>query len=197
MAVNRRPGQPRAGAPSKAKLGAAGLVVFAGVVGAAVLAPDCDVCEAATSILLSGVVLGKCTLAVTPDPNASNLSLTATGPQHVIVGTALQDCSGSRSYTITVTSTNCAGAPTGGKLVDPISGDWLSYSAELTNPPTGGSQTDVAGLMASSCTNQVGRAVTHAHITGETSTLYVNYAGSTSLSAGTYQDTIVLSLNMQ
>jgi hypothetical protein len=176
---------------------AGGALTVIGTVALLVFGRECGVCEAATSILLSGVVLGKCTLAVTPDANASNLPLTANGEQRIVVGTALQDCTGNRNYTITLTSTNCPAAPIGGKLVDPVSGDLLSYSVEFTNPPTGGSQTDVTGLIANSCTSQIGRAVTQGHVRAETSTLYLNYTGSQTLSAGTYQDTLILSMNMQ
>lgn len=172
------------------------VVVGVGFFGALRFIGECDVCEAAT-IMLIGVVPGKCSITVVPGAQASNLPISASGAQRVVIGTVQQNCTGNRSYTLSVTSTNCPTAPTGGKVVVPVWGDYLRYSVEFVNPTTGGSQADVIGLMASSCTNQIARVVDHAHISGETSTVYTNFTGDTTLTAGTYEDVVLISLTMQ
>lgn len=179
--------------------------LWAGVVSAVVAAAfiasliieECDVCEAATSILLSGTVLGKCTIAVSSTPEAINLNIISPTTQRIRIGSVQQDCNGRRSYIVTMTSMNCATAPAGGKMLDPVSGDYLSYSGEFANPTTGGSSPSVTGLLATSCTGQTGRTVTNADIRGESSTVYVNFTGSPTLGAGVYQDVVTISLNMQ
>jgi hypothetical protein len=160
--------------------------------------PDCDVCEAANQILLQGTVAQNCTINVTANPSASNLPLTASGAQHVTVGTVLQSCNKKNGYTLVVTSANCASpVPTGAKVYDSVSGDYLSYSAEFTNPTTGGSASDVTGLLGSACSGQNGRDVTNAKISNETSTVYVNFTGSSTLSAATYTDTLTITMNVK
>jgi hypothetical protein len=180
--------------------GVAGSIVVA-LVAAVLIAPwlsdECDICEAATSILLVGTVPGKCTIEVTPAPGATNLPIATSGAHRVMIGTVLQDCTGRRSYTLTVGSMNCAAAPTGGKVLEPVTGEFLSYSGEFINPATGGSETNVLGLLATSCSGQVGRAVNHAKIDAESSAVYVNFTGSPTLAAGTYEDIFIISLNMQ
>lgn len=175
--------------------------VVAAVVAAALvtslIVEECDVCEAATSILLSGTVLGKCTIAVTSTPEATNLNIISPTSQRIQIGSVVQNCNGRRSYIVTMTSMNCATAPAGGKMLDPLSGDYLSYSGEFANPTTGGSSPSVTGLLATSCTGQTGRSVTNGNIANETSTVFVNFIGSPTLGAGVYQDTVTISLNMQ
>lgn len=178
------------------RLGAMAAPVAIGLIGAPYLLQECDVCDAASTILLSGMVAGKCTVGVSADAQAANLPITTSGAQRVLVGTLLQNCTGSRSYTLAVSSMNCAISPTGGKLRSDDSGEYLSYSAEFNNPTTGGSQAVVTGLLASACTGQIGRQVTSAKVTNETSSLYVNFAGTPGLGAGTYQDIVTISLNM-
>lgn len=178
------------------RLGAMAAPVAIGLIGAPYLLRECDVCDAASTILLSGMVAGKCTVGVSADTQAANLPITASGAQRVLVGTLLQNCTGTRSYTLAVSSMNCAVSPTGGKLRSDDSGEYLSYSAEFNNPTTGGSQAVVSGLLASACTSQIGRQVTSAKVTNETSSLYVNFAGTPGLGAGTYQDIVTISLNM-
>lgn len=174
-------------------------VAIAAVASAVVwLSPECEICEAANQILLQGTVPQNCTISVTANSNASNLPLTTTGNQHVLVGTVLQSCNKKNGYTLVVTSANCASpAPTGAKVYDTVSGDYLPYSAEFTNPTTGGSAADVPGLLASSCSGQNGRDVTNAKVSSETSSVYVNFAGSSTLSAATYQDTLTITMNVK
>ncbi len=162
------------------------------------LSPECDICEAANQILLQGTVAQNCTISVTANASASNLPLTASGNQHVTAGTVLQSCNKKTGYTLVVTSANCASpAPTGAKVYDSVSGDFLAYSAEFTNPTTGGSAADVSGLLASACTAQNGRDVTNAKVNNETSTVYVNFTGSSTLSAATYTDTLTITMNVK
>lgn len=157
----------------------------------------CDVCEAATAILLSGTVDGKCTINVSSTSQSVELPIGTPQAHRVMIGSALQDCNGKRSYIVSITSMNCARAPAGGKILDPVSGDFISYSAEFINPATGGSDPSVPGLLASSCVGQVGREVVQGKVTNETSQIYLNFTGSADLSAGTYQDVVTISLNMQ
>lgn len=178
------------------RIGGMAAIIAGGLVAVPYLLKECDVCDAASTILLSGVVAGKCTVGVTADAQAVNLPITAAGAQRVLVGTMLQNCTGNRSYTLAITSMNCSISPSGGKLRSDDSGEYLSYSAEFNNPTTGGSQAVVNGLLASACTGQIGRQVTSAKITNETSSLYVNFAGTPGLAAGTYQDIVTISLNM-
>lgn len=177
----------------------AGAVAAAIVAVAAVLwlSPECDICEAANQILLQGTVPQNCTISVTPDSNASSLPLTSAGNQHIRVGTVLQSCNKKNGYTLVVSSANCASPPAGGKVSDPVSGDYLRYSAEFTNPTTGGSAADVTGLLASACAGQNARDVTNAKIASETSTVYVNFTGSSTLSAATYTDTLTITMNVK
>jgi len=156
----------------------------------------CDVCDAATMILQS-TVAQNCTISATPTAGASNLPLTTTGAQPIQIGTVVQSCNNKNGYTLSLTSANCATAPAGAKVSDSVSGEYLSYSGEFTNPTTGGSSADVTGLLASSCTAAIGRDVTNAKIASESSTLYVNYTGSATLAAGTYQDTLTISITMK
>ncbi len=149
----------------------------------------------ANQILLSGNVLQKCTLATTPDANASNLALSASGTQRIRIGTVLQDCNGRTDYTIQVFSSNCLATPVGAKVVGSVSADYLPYSVEAENPTTGGSAPLVTGLLSSACVNQVARDVTHGNIKNESSTLFISYTGSSLLSAGTYQDTLTITLS--
>lgn len=156
----------------------------------------CDVCDAATMILQS-TVAQNCTITATPSAGATNLSLTTTGAQHIEVGTVAQSCNNKNGYTLSLTSANCAATPAGAKVSDSVSGEYLSYSGEFINPTTGGSSADVMGLLASSCAAANGRDVTNAKIGNETSTLYVNFTGSATLAAGTYQDTLTISITMK
>lgn len=174
-----------------------GVIAAAAGLVAIVLFSDCDVCEAANQILLQGTVAQNCTVNVTADPNASNLPLTTTGAQRVQVGVVNQSCNKKVGYTLDVTSETCAAAPAGAKVVDAVSAELLSYSAEFANPTTGGSTASVTGLLASACGGQTGRNVTNAKISNEDSTVFVNFTGSPTLGAGTYQDTLTVTMNVK
>jgi hypothetical protein len=166
------------------------------VVAAALVLTGAVPATAANQIVLSGTVASNCTMNVTADPGATNLVLDA-GAKRVAIGTILQNCNKKAGYTVVVTSTNCATpAPTGAKLVGISNGDKLSYSVEATNPTTGGSAPTVTGLLASSCTAQKVRVVTESKVSGETSSVFINYTGSSSLSDDTYQDTLTFTLNL-
>lgn len=178
---------------------AAALIVAAVAVAALAAAPflvrECDVCEAASDIFLSGYVPGVCTIAVTEDAQAIDLPLGAPGSQRIRVGSVLQNCNGRRTYTITVSSRNCAAAPAGAKLLnDEDTASALPYSVEFNNPTTGGSDAVVTGLLASACSNQIGRYVNFTRIQNESSTVYVNLVGAADLAAGTYEDVVTISI---
>lgn len=159
--------------------------------------PDCDICQAANDILLQGTVAQNCTIDVSAAAAASNLPLTTAGAQRVQVGSVQQSCNKKVGYTLAVTSATCATAPAGAKVTDSVSGDYIAYSGEFANPTTGGSQASVTGLLASACTAQVGRDVTNAKIVGESSTVFVNFTGDAGLAAGTYQDTLTITMNVK
>lgn len=152
--------------------------------------------HAASQILLNGAVGQNCSINVTTDSGASTLDLTTSGAHRVLVGTVAQTCNKKAGYSIAVTSTNCAAAPAGAKLIGTASGEALSYSVESNNPTTGGSSATVTGLLATTCTGQNARVVSNAKINGENSTVYVNYTGNGALSADTYQDTLTLTMNV-
>jgi len=169
-------------------VGAAILAV--GVAGALLNNSD----AAAQDILLQGTSAQNCAITVAADAAATSLPLTTAGAQRVQVGTVTQSCNKKAGYTLSVTSANCAAAPTGAKVADSVGGEYLAYSGEFANPTTGGSTASVTGLLASACTSQVGRDVTNAKITGEVSTVFVNFTGSAALGAGTYTDTLTVAL---
>lgn len=152
--------------------------------------------QSANQIQLVGNVSRKCTLSATPDPASSNLALTLSGSQRVAIGTIAQDCNGNVDFLMQVFSANCVNAPTGAKLVDPATDEFLEYTVESENPTSGGSTPLVTGLLDSACTNQVAREVTHGRVRNEISTFYVRYTGSPILSAGTYQDTLTITLTV-
>ena len=152
--------------------------------------------RAASQITLTGTVTPNCTISVLPDLNAASLSLIA-GTQHVTIGTVLQSCNKKSGYTIAVTSANCVSpSPTGAKLIGTSGGEKLVYSVESHNLNTGSSAATVIGLLASGCSGQSARVVTSAKINAETSTIFVNYTGISSLGADVYQDTLTFTMNV-
>jgi hypothetical protein len=165
-----------------------------GVVGIGVVVLRPSLADAASQIMLSGVVTQNCTMSVASDPNAASLDL-GSGSKHVVVGTILQNCNKTSGYTLNVASANCSASPTGAKVIGGTNHDYLKYSVESVNPTTGGSSADVTNLLNASCSNQTARTVTNAKITSETSTIYVNYTGSNSLSADTYTDTLTFTIS--
>lgn len=156
-----------------------------------------DILEAANTILLQGTVAHSCSIEVTTDTAAASLPLTSAGAQRVRVGSVQQNCNKRVGYSISVTSQNCAAQPTGAKVIDPASNEHLVYSTEFQNPTTGGSQPSVTGLLSQACSGQFGRDVAGAKVSGEVSTVFVNFTGAPSLSAGTYQDTLTLTMNVR
>jgi hypothetical protein len=151
----------------------------------------------ANQIFLQGVVSANCTIDVTADPAALMLPLTAAGLKRIRVGTVQQSCNKKSGYALLVESANCAVLPTGAKVSDAVSGEHLAYSVEFDNPNTGGSQSVVTGLLANACSDAIGRSVTNAKIVSESSEVYVAYTGSSLLAAGTYQDTLTITLNLK
>lgn len=178
-------------------IGGIGAAVVVAAVGALSQYPDCGICQAANDILLQGAVAQNCTIDVTAEAAAANLPLTTAGAQRVQVGAVQQNCNKKVGYTLAVTSATCATAPTGAKVSDSVSGEYIAYSGEFANPTTGGSQASVTGLLASACDAQVGRDVTNAKIVGESSTVFVNFTGDAGLAAGTYQDTLTITMNVK
>jgi hypothetical protein len=173
---------------------AAAAAALAGGAGVFWFYGDCDICQAATTIPLSGTVAMNCTINVTSTSGASNLNLTG-GVTRIQVGDVIQSCNDKAGYTLAVTSANCSSpTPTGAKVYDSVSGDFVSYSGEFANPTTGGSQASVIGLLATACSNQIGRNVTGAKISGEDSSVWINYTGNPNLSAATYTDTLTVVL---
>lgn len=177
--------------------GAAVSIVAIGLAVGLTQYPDCEICQAANDILLQGTVAQNCTVDVIAAAAASNLPLTTPGAQRVQVGTVQQNCNKKVGYTLAVTSATCATAPAGAKVIDAVSGESLAYSGEFANPTTGGSQASVTGLLATVCTAQIGRDVTDAKVVGETSTVFVNFTGDGGLAAGTYQDTLTITMNVK
>jgi len=157
----------------------------------------CRPCEAAYTILLQGTVAQNCNVEVTPLPGASNLPLTAIGAQRVQVGTVLQNCNKKAGYDLIVESQNCSVAPAGGKLIEPGSGEHVSYSAEFANPTTGGSQASVTNLLSVACVAQIARSVNESKINNEISYVFVNFNPSLQLAAGVYQDVITITMNVK
>jgi spore coat protein U-like protein len=137
----------------------------------------------------------KCTFAFNATSLASTLTITSLAPQRIKVGSVVQNCSGNASYSLIVASANCAYSPSGGKLVEPTTNSLVAYSIEFDNPTTGGSKPVVTGLLAKACSNADGRDVQNSRINNESSAVYMNYTGSTALAAGTYSDTLTVTLN--
>ena len=173
--------------------GAAAVLIVAGVAGMR-LADDCEICEAATTILLQGTVAQNCTVSVTTLAAAASLPVSVASPANVNVGTAIQNCNKKVGYTLAVTSANCAAAPTGAKLSDAVSAEALAYSVQFTNPTTGGSTATVSGLLATACTAATGRDVTNFKVVGENSGINVAFTGNAGLAAGTYTDTLTITM---
>jgi spore coat protein U-like protein len=138
----------------------------------------------------------NCSFAFNPTSQATLLSLTSATPQRIQVGTVVQQCSGNGSYSLIVASVNCVIIPIGAELVEPVTQKGVNYSVEFNNPTTGGSQPVVTGLLAKTCLNAVGRDVHSAKIQNESSAVYINFTGSAALAAGTYSDTLSVTLNI-
>lgn len=153
--------------------------------------------QAASQIYLQGVVAANCTIVVTAYTAASALPLSSVTPQRILVGSIVQNCNKPSGYTLVVGSANCPAATPGAKVTDAVSGESVPYSVEFNNPTTGGSRAVVAGLLASTCLAAIGRDVLNSKIVNEASSVFVNYTGSVLLAAGTYQDTLTITLNLK
>lgn len=179
------------------RIAVAVVVTTAVVIGVALTRSGYDVFEAANTILLQGTVSHNCTINVVAGTGAGNLPLTAAGAQRVQVGTVVQSCNKSVGYTLEVASQNCGAQPTGAKIINPATNEYLAYGVEFTNPATGNSQTAVTGLLTQACSGQFGRDVSGSRIASETSTVFVNFNGNSNLSAGTYQDVLTITMNVR
>lgn len=152
---------------------------------------------AADQIFLQGVVTAQCSIVVTATPAAMSLPLTTAGAQRILVGSIVQNCNKKSGFTLTTASANCAAAPVGAKVLDTVSTESVPYSVEFNNPTTGGSPAVVSGLLANSCTTAVGREVTGTKSVNESSSVYVNFTGAPLLAAGTYLDTLTITMNVK
>lgn len=160
------------------------------------LVPTFSSAQQSGSITLTGTVAQNCTIGVTATSAASNLDLSG-GNSRVQVGTVVQDCNKRAGYTLHVASQNCSTGTLGAKLIGTVNGESLNYSVEFNNPATGGSQTVVTGILSTACSGAsavTARDVTDAKISGETSSVYVNYSGNSQLSADSYSDVITITL---
>ena len=72
---------------------------------------------------LLGVVASNCTIAVSPTAKASSLDLKG-GESDAVVGTVTENCSSTRGYTVSITSTN-AGQLRTGSATEPL----INYTA--------------------------------------------------------------------
>lgn len=174
----------------------AGLI--AAGIGIALLPQPADA-QLTGNIVLKGTVAQNCSVVVSATAGASTLDL-STGTRRVQVGSAVQNCNKKAGYTLDVSSTNCATGTAGAKLIGATGAEQMRYSGEFNNPATGGSTATVTGLLATSCstTAQIrGRDVTNAKIAGETSTIFVNYTGDSTLGADTYTDTFTITMTVK
>lgn len=162
----------------------------------AAFAPSFASAQQTGSINLAGSMGQNCTITVTATSEASTLDLATTA--RVRVGDILQNCNKKSGYRITVGSDNCATGTAGAKLIGAgTTPENLRYSGEFNNPTTGGSQATITGLLSTACTGDtfiLGRSVTNAKITAETSNVYVNYTGDPALAADTYSDVLRITM---
>jgi hypothetical protein len=95
-----------------------------------------------------------------------------------------------------VTSANCT-AGQGARMNDTVSGEFVAYVVDFDNPATGGSS-DVAGLLgAGACSGQIGRDVTNWKPRDEVTTVAGRYTGDSLLSAGTYSDSLTITMTVK
>lgn len=174
---------------------AAGVAVVAGGI-TYLLTADCEICLAQT-VLLRGTVAENCAIVVEAYGDATSLPITTESPQRVNVGRVTQNCNKKIGYYLRVASTNCTASPTGAKVIDPTPDpdEYLVYSVEFVNP-SGASPT---GLLNTACddTDNLGREVTNQKISGDVSQVWVNFTGSSTLGAGTYEDTLTITMTVK
>lgn len=147
------------------------------------------------TISLQGIISGACNITVTARPAATALPLT--GSQHIYVGDIAQNCNDAGGYTLSVSSANCGGTPTGAKLESSIfdpanAATYAPYTVEFVNP-SDSTVTDVTGLLGSACTGQTGRAATGI-ASAESTQVWITYNLTTSLAAGTFVDTLTITM---
>lgn len=174
---------------------AAAVAVVAGGI-TYLLTGDCEICLAQT-IPLKGSVAQNCTITVSALPAATTLPITTSGAQRVNVGSVLQNCNKKIGYYLRVASARCAALPVGAKVVDtvPEPDEYLYFSVEFVNP----SGTSPTGLLNTACddTDNLGREVTNQKISGETSQVWINFTGDTTLGAGDYDDTLTITMTVK
>lgn len=144
----------------------------------------------------TGAGAANCSLGFTATPQAVLLPVTTVSAQRVQVGTVSQNCNGTISYVLVVASADCVASPAGAKLQDPTSREFVAYSVEFSNPYAYGGPLSVTGLLANACANAVGRDVNFAKVNHEDSAVFINFTGVSSLAAGTYSDTLSVTLNV-
>jgi len=152
--------------------------------------------------LLAGICLGlaswagakQCTLSFVPTPNAQALPLTSVAYQHIQVGTVLQNCN-AHGYTLVVGSGNCPLSPSGAKLLDSTSGEFIRYSVEFDNMAAGRGVSIVPGLLTQTCAEQVALVQRSAN-DNLNSAVFVNFTGVALLGEGIYSDTLSVTLNL-
>jgi hypothetical protein len=121
----------------------------------------------------------------------------------VTVGTVTQTCNKKAGYKLVVSSANCA-SDGGAKLVgsgDPA--EVVQYTVAFDNPTDGGS-TDTSGLLGSTCseggspttTHTLARAVADYKPSNQDSTVAVSYEVGATIGAGTYTDTLTITMTV-
>lgn len=189
----------------KVQLAAIGVLAAAVVVGVSGAAFSAQT----GTINVSASVPTTCNIVTAADSGlatALSTALTSTGAQTVTVGTVTQNCNKKAGFTLTVTSLNCsstvAGATAGAKLINaatPGSEEYQTYSVAFTNP----SGTNPTGLLSSACTAAVGRDVTGAKVSDQSSTIGiafttgVNGVGGEVAGAGTFSDTLTIDMTVK
>jgi spore coat protein U-like protein len=151
---------------------------------------------AAGSLLMASPACAKnCTLSFAATPAAQTLQLTLATLQHVQIGTLKQNCNAASSYNLVVESANCPISPAGAKLMNQLSGEFVSYSVEFDNKTTKGGIDVVPQLLAQSCAAQVARYEGSAFGL-RTSDIFVDFTGAVMLAEGTYSDTLSVTINI-
>jgi spore coat protein U-like protein len=146
--------------------------------------------------LSSGAAAKECKLSFNSSPSGAALSLDTPAFRHIQVGTVLEKCNERGGYFLLVESGHCPAAPAGAKLMDAATGEFVRYSVEFDNKGERGAISIVSGLLGRACTGQIARNESdpdgHA-----SSDVFIDYTGATTLAAGTYDDTLSVTLNLK